>query len=171
MGKAKLSDTVSFTSFYTPPQATSGTAQRGDWAANTFNDEGLNGPEIAEAVPAASQTTVSCADSRFKQVGTKQQYALTLKMTDAGVALVGGLTDAQGTVVTPIDSTLFVFGSRNSLVASIGASSGIIVPRTAGGVELYVRFPKGQVNSNFAGATSVISAGFIEASVQLTVTN
>jgi hypothetical protein len=124
-----------------------------------------------ENVPAASRTTASCADSRFKQVGTKQQYALTLKMTDAGVTLVGGLTDAQNNVVTAIDSTLFVFGSRNNSVATIGASSGIIVPRTVGGVGLYVRFPQGCVNKPFDGARPVIGAGFSEAAVQLTITN
>lgn len=75
----------------------------------------------------------------------------------------------ENNVVTPVSSGLFVYGSRQHMVATIDAQSGVITTHGIGGVELNVRFPKGQVDSNFAGATSVIGAGFIEATVRLQV--
>ena len=124
---------------------------------------------MPDGVPAASRVVISCTDPRFVQVGTKQQYALRLKLAETAT-LVGGITDADNHSVTPVSSGLFVYGSRQSAVATIDSGSGVITTHSIGGVELTVRYPKGQVNSNFAGATSVIDSGFIEAVVQVTVT-
>jgi hypothetical protein len=79
--------------------------------------------------------------------------------------LSGGLTDSLNNAVTAIAP--FTYKSRNRLVASIDASTGVITTNSIGGVGLLVSYPKGAVNASFNGAP--YSTGTIDATVQLTV--
>lgn len=157
--------TASYSGIPTPVPSDAGSKQCGSW------DDRTGGPlpvAMLESVPAASFVTISSTDPRLKQVGTRQQYAMTISLSGdaAGVQVNGGLTDAQGTANTPVGS-YFVSGSRQRFVATCVA--GLIVPVGVGRTEVYVRWPVAQVNASWGNAQSQIS-NFLEATISLTVT-
>jgi len=167
-GAVKPSDTATF-SGTDSPVISSGTVQCGGWAANPVGN--LNPryvQEYLDGVPAASFVTISSTDPRLTQVGTKQQYAMTISLSadSGGVTVAGGLTDAQGNASTPVGS-YFVYGSTQKFVCTVNGS-GVITPTGKGGCEVTVRWPVAQVNSSFTNATSN-PTNFIEARIALTV--
>jgi hypothetical protein len=164
-GAVKPSDTATFSEICNPAQGSGvdqGRYQTGGWDTNNPKYS----LEVLEGLPAASFVTVS-GDSRLKQVGTKQQYALTISLSGdaSGYVLTPGLTDAQGDVVTPVGN-YFTYYSEQKFVCTV--ANGKITPTGRGSCTVEVRWPVGQVNANWSGATSNPS-NFIYASIMLTV--
>lgn len=167
-GAAKPSDNATF-SGTDSPVITSGKVQCGSFTVpagtawwNPLPVSNLDG------VPAASFVSISSTDPRLKQVGTKQQYAMTISLSadHAGVTIAGGLTDAQGNASTPV-GPYFVYGPTQKFVCTVNGS-GVITPTGRGGCEVTVRWPVAQVNSSFTNATSN-PTNFIEARIALIV--
>jgi hypothetical protein len=163
----KPSDSPSYNGTPNPIQ-TSGTLQTAGAVITNVIGASTFKEEVFEGVSAASFVTVAGQDERLQQVGTRQQYSLQISLSgDAGgYALTPSLTDAQGNPSTPVGN-YFAYYSRQRLVATV--VDGIITPVARGSCVVEVRWPVGQVNVNFVGATSNPS-NFIYATIALTVT-
>jgi len=161
---SKVNDQVAYGTGVDSPEPTgNGQTSTGGWTTTA----GLYTFEILDGTPAPLNVQLG-GTAGITQVGTKQQWAVSMSLSGSPVQIVANMADAQNHAITAFAPNVFAYTyiSRQRFVATVSAS-GLITATGRGQCEIEVISSR-QCMASFPNATPSGTEG-VRASLLVTV--